>query len=167
MWLSKKMMTMFRFSELPFFLNYNYDFNVVVYHFREPGIFICMVIFYMRFISDDYVWDWVLYCRAVCHLGLDMFYIRWHCLPGWIYGINEWMNEWMNTPIITVEMKYILLLLEEDEMGLWHAWRNWYCIQYPSAYLKLNHLGYLAAGDGELRSKFNKYVVKVWTRSHI
>jgi hypothetical protein len=26
------MMTMFRFSELSFFLNYNYDFNVVVYH---------------------------------------------------------------------------------------------------------------------------------------
>jgi hypothetical protein len=32
MWLSKKMMIMFRFSELSFFLNYNYDFNVVVYH---------------------------------------------------------------------------------------------------------------------------------------
>jgi hypothetical protein len=26
-------MTMFRFSELSFFLNYNYDFTVVVYHF--------------------------------------------------------------------------------------------------------------------------------------
>jgi hypothetical protein len=26
------MMTMFRFSEQSFFLNYNYDFNVVVYH---------------------------------------------------------------------------------------------------------------------------------------
>jgi hypothetical protein len=29
------MMTAFRFSELSFFLNYNYDFNVVVYYSRN------------------------------------------------------------------------------------------------------------------------------------
>jgi hypothetical protein len=52
-------------------------------------IFLCNLYQYIQQILYQLIQYNGVYCRADCHLVLDMFYIRWHCLPGWIYGKNK------------------------------------------------------------------------------